>query len=140
MNLCILLGRTTKDPSIRMTADGSQVASFTLAVDTGFGEKKKSNFFEMVAFGKAADSIGRMIRQGTKIIVQSQAQQNVWTDKEGRKHYDVNFVVQSWEFAESKRSGDAPAAPGATTAPTPTTSSDGFMDIPASINEDIPFA
>ena len=105
MDLCIFTGRATKEPTIRTNGE-TKIASFSLAVDTGFGDNRKANFFNMVAFGRAADSVDKHIRQGTKIIVQCQAQQNVWTDKDGQKHYDVNFVIQSWEFAESRKVGD----------------------------------
>lgn len=142
MDLCIFVGRATRDPKIRQASNGD-VANFTLAVDTGYGDYRKANFFEMVGFGRVAESIDKYIRQGTKIIVQSQAQQNVWTDKDGQKHYDVNFVIQSWEFAESKRTADddgqqaAPRQAASTEKP----DADGFVNVPDSIEEeDLPFA
>lgn len=162
MNICIFVGRATKDPVVRTNANGTAVASFSLAVDTGYGENRKANFFNLVAFGKAAESIDKLIRQGTKIIVQTEAQQNVWEDKEGQKHYDINFVIRSWEFAESKKTTDGQGSTlnadgysgqsgssgagsysgqaGRTTAKTEVTADPDFMNIDDDAEEDIPFS
>lgn len=150
MDLCIFTGRATKDPVIRQGNNGI-IASFAMAVDTGFGDNRKANFFNMVAFGKAAESVDRFIRQGTKIIVQSEAQQNVWEDKDGQKHYDVNFIIRSWEFAESKKA-DSDGGQGSQSnqaarptqqakTQTPPADDNGFVNIPDSIDaDDVPFA
>ena len=151
MDICIFVGRATKDPVIRQTASGTTTASFALAVDTGYGDNKKANFLNMVAFGKTAESIDRFVRQGTRIIVQSEAQQNVWDDKEGKKHYDVNFLIRSWEFAESKKDGvsdggsyssqGASQASGTASQPAASAVSAGFVNIPDGIDdEELPFA
>ena len=150
MNICIFVGRATKDPVVRTNANGTAVASFSLAVDTGYGENRKANFFSLVAFGKVAESIDKLIRQGTKIIVQTEAQQNVWEDKEGQKHYDINFIIRSWEFAESKKTTDGQGGSsgagsysgqaGRTTAKTEVTADPDFMNIDDDAEEDIPFS
>ena len=138
MDICIFTGRATKDPVVRTNGD-SQIASFSLAVDTGYGDNKKANFFNMVAFGKTADSIDKYVRQGTKLIVYSEAQQNVWTDKDGKKRYDVNFIVRQWEFAESKRDGSQNGQ-GTADRQASGAATDGFINVADGISEELPFA
>ena len=135
MNICIFTGRTTKDIELRYTQDNTAVGTFSLAVDTGYGDRKKTSFFNCVAFKNSAESMEKNVKKGTKIVVQSEAQQNEYTDRNGNKRSDVNFIVRSWEFAESKeRSGYTQPTP----QPAPT-DSDGFMDIPAGIEEELPW-
>jgi single-strand DNA-binding protein len=74
--------------------------------------------------------------KGTKLVVQSHLQNDNFTNKEGVKVYRDTLVVDSVEFAESKaasekanKSEQSPASP----------TSDGFMDIPDAIDEEVPF-
>jgi single-strand DNA-binding protein len=129
MNLCIFTGRTTKDIELRHTKDGMAVAAFSLAVDTGYGDNKKTSFFNMTAFKASAESLEKYVKKGTKIIVQCEATQNSYTDREGNKRTSVDFIVRNWEFAESKN----------TQTNTPATSSDGFMNIANGVDEELPF-
>lgn len=128
MDKCLFLGRLSKDVELRATQSGKSVANFSIAVDTGYGENKKANFFNVVAFDKNADNIAKFFHKGDRIALETEAQQNVWTDKEGQKHYDVNFVVRSWEFCESTK-GREEQKPGI----------DDFMAIPDTMEEDLPF-
>lgn len=138
MDICIFSGRSTREPIVTQTNNG-MMARFSLAVETGYGENKKANFFDFVSFGKTAESIERFIRQGTKIVVQAEAQQNIWEDKEGGTHRDVNFVVRSWEFAESKKDGDTPAPARKSVQQKDADQDTSFMNID-NIDEDVPFA
>lgn len=100
MNICVFIGRMTKDPEVRQSQNGKSVASFSIALDTGYGENKKANFFNCVAFGNNADNIGKFFHKGDKIALECEAQQNVW-EKDGVKQYSINFIVNRWEFTES---------------------------------------
>ena len=106
MNKCYFTGRTTKDVEVRYTAGEKQttVGKFSLAVDTGYGDNKKANFFNMTAWGKTAEAMEKNVRKGTKIVVECEANQNSYTDKNGNKVNTIDFRVISWEFAESKPS------------------------------------
>ncbi len=137
MNICIFTGRTTKDIELRYTQDNTAVGTFSLAVDTGYGDRKKTSFFNCVAFKNSAESMEKYVKKGTKIIVQAEAQQNVYTDRNGNKRIDINFVVQSWEFAESKNDG-AERSNNVVTPPPAPVGSDGFMNIPYGIDEELP--
>ena len=106
MNKCYFTGRTTKDVEVRYTAGEKQTAvgKFSLAVDTGYGDNKKANFFNMTAWGKTAEAMEKNVRKGTKIVVECEANQNSYTDKNRNKVNAIDFRVISWEFAESKPS------------------------------------
>lgn len=131
MNLCIFTGRTTKDIEIRYTNDRTAVGTFSLAVDTGYGDNKKTSFFNCVAFKATAESMEKYVKKGTKIFVQAEAQQSEYQDRDGNKRTSINFVVRNWEFAESKGSTEQ-------TKPAPTNGG-GWMDIPDGISEELPF-
>jgi single-strand DNA-binding protein len=130
MNIVIFQGRTTKDIELRYTGDNLAIGKFSIAVDTGYGDKKKTNFFNCTTFGKQAETMQKYVTKGQKILVECEALQNTYTDKNGNNVNTVDFRVKSFEFCESAKS-DTPAP-----ANTPSFNPDGFMQIN---DADLPF-
>lgn len=67
MNLFSCIGRVGKDAVVRHAAGGDAVASFSVAVDSGFGDKKKSFWLDCSFWGKRAETVGPMIKKGDRI-------------------------------------------------------------------------
>jgi len=103
-NKVILVGRTTRAPEVRMTAGLTKVANFTLAVDNGYGETKRTDFFNCVAFGKTAETIAAYMRKGVLILVEGRLEIDKWTDREGVNREKAKIVVGSFKFLETKKS------------------------------------
>jgi single-strand DNA-binding protein len=139
MNLCIFTGRTTKDIELRYSQDNTAVGRFSLAVDTGYGDNKKTAFLNCVVFKNSAESMEKYVKKGTKIIVQAEVTQSNYTDKDGNKRSSLDFIVRSWEFAESKGNGEQRNTQEPP-KPTPHDIGDGFMNIPDYIEEELPFS
>lgn len=101
-NKIILQGRLTSAPETRETSSGASVANFSLAVDRGFGDDKKTDFIPCVAFGKTAETIIKYVVKGTLILVSGTLQTKSWEDKEGNKRKDFEVVVTEFSFCETK--------------------------------------
>lgn len=132
-NKCFFTGRTTRDVEVRYTQQSNKaVGRFSLAVDTGYGENKKTNFFNCVAWEKTAETLKNHAPKGTKLFLECEAVQNQYEDKNGNKVNAVEFVVKNFEFCERKAESqdNAPSAP---------TDQDGFMNVPDGIDEELPF-
>lgn len=138
MNKVILMGRLTRDPEVRMSGD-TAVARFSLAVDRRFKKdgEQTADFINCVAFGKTGEFIEKYGRKGTKFVVEGRIQTGSYTNKDGQKVYTTDVVVEQIEFAESKASADGNTASNTSNSNTPTDTS--FMDIPDSIDEELPF-
>ena len=132
MNLVIFTGRTTADPEVRYTTDGKAVASFNFAVNRKF-DKENSDFFKCVAFGKTAETIEKLVKKGTKILLEGEIRNNNYTDKNGVRRYEMQVIVNSFEFCESKSSGTA------SETRQENSTGDGWMNIPDGIDEELPF-
>lgn len=74
INKAILVGRLTKDIELRKTQSGKSVASFTVAVDSGYGDKKKTDFINCVAWEKTAEILSQYASKGTLISVEGKIQ------------------------------------------------------------------
>lgn len=109
MNKVVLMGRLTRDAEVTYRADGSgelAIARYTLAVDRRFKRDgdQSADFIRCVAFGKSAEFAEKYLHQGTKIVLEGRIQTGSYQDKDGKTVYTTEVVVESQEFAESKKS------------------------------------
>lgn len=147
MNKVILIGRLTRDPEIRYANNENNtcIANYTLAVDRRFkrqGDEQTADFIRCVAMGKNGEFAEKYLHQGTKIVVEGRIQTGSYTNKDGNKVYTTDVVVESHEFAESKAASgqNGNQSSSAPTRPEPVSAdSNGFMNIPDSIDEELPF-
>ena len=134
MNKVILMGRLTRDPEIRYSQGENKMAvgRYTLAVDRKYRREGEDNadFVSCMCFGKAAEFAEKYLHKGTKIIIAGRIQTGSYTNKDGNRVFTTDVVVEEQEFAESKGSADNPLPPAS--------SSDGFMNIPDGIDEELP--
>lgn len=148
MNKVILMGRLTRDPEVRYSQGDSSlaIARFSLAVDRRFkrqGDDQTADFINCVTFGKTAEFAERYLKQGTKVAAVGRIQTGSYVNKDGQKVYTTDVVVEEVEFAESKNAaGNGGFDGGFQPTPRPEPSqaaSDGFMNIPDGIDEELPF-
>ena len=104
MNKVILMGRLTKDIEMRHIAtNNTPVCSFTLAVDRRFSKDKQADFINCQAWDKTAEFIGKYFQKGSMIAVVGRIQTRSWEDKEGKKHYVTEVVVEETYFTGEKK-------------------------------------
>lgn len=140
MNKVILMGRLTRDPEVRYS-QGSEpvaVARYTLAVNRRFKRKDEpeADFIPCVAFGKIGEFAEKYFRKGQLVGVIGRLQVRSWEDKEGKKHWTTEVIIEEQHFAESKKdTGEGKAAKESGQA-----AADGFYPIDESVeDEDLPF-
>lgn len=134
MNKVILMGRLTRDPDIRYTTGESQtcVARFTLAVSRRQqGSQEAADYISCAAFGKRAEFAEKYLRKGMKVLVSGEIRTGSYPDRDGRKIYTTDVIVNDYEFAESKGAGRS--------GQIPESDNDGFMNIDGA-DEGLPFA
>lgn len=109
MNKVVLIGRLTADPDIRRTQSGKCVASYRLAVDRPFKSdgQPEADFISCVAWGKSGEFCQRYLHKGMKIALEGRIQTRTYDDKDGKKVYVTEVIVEHHEFCESKRSADS---------------------------------
>ena len=143
MNNVILSGRLTREPEVRHSQNGNEdrvVARYTLAVDRIYSkENQQADFINCVEFGKLAEFAEKYFHRGLKLIVRGRIQTGSYTNRDGVKVYTTDIIVESHEFAESKRTSEQNSnAPISNDVPA--VGSDGFMNIPDGVDEELPFS
>lgn len=141
MNSCTFFGRLVRDVEIRYSQSNVAVGKFTLAVNRAYQRGDvKADFLNMVAFGKTAETISNYFHQGSRIVVHCHVQNDNYTNKDGNKVYQTNFIVDSFSFVDTRAEGGITQNQSTqTTSPQIPTDADGFMNIPDGIDELLPF-
>lgn len=151
MNNIIIMGRLTRDPEVRYSngENATAIARYSLAVDRRFKREGQpdADFFDCVCFGKSAEFAEKYLHKGTKMVIQGRLENDNYTDRDGKMVYRNRIVVESQEFAESKKAAGENAAAASANAPAPKPAAaapevdaNGFMNIPDDIDEELPFA
>ena len=119
MNIVILHGRLTADPTIRQSNSGKAIAGFSVAVD-GYKDKdgnKQTDFIRCTAFGQVAEMLSRYWTKGKEIALEGNLRQNDYTDNNGAKHNSYQVVVNRVHFCGSKSDNQQQSAPHFDTVP-----------------------
>ena len=92
MNKFIATGNITKDAELRYTANAKAYSKFSIANNEGYGENKKTNFFNCTLWGKSAENLNRFLTKGQKVLITGKVEINDYKDREGveRKIIDIN--------------------------------------------------
>ena len=136
MNKVILCGRLIKDVEVR-TNNETVIAKFTLAVDRRIkkGEERKADFISCVAFGNLANFAEKYFHKGEGMTLEGRIQTGSFQAKDGRTVYTTDVIADSIEFPlGAKNNNSAPATNTNTNQ-----ASNGFMNIPDGIDEELPF-
>ena len=84
MNKVILIGNLTKAPELRYSGD-NPICRFTLAIEDGYGEKKKVSYPSIVCFGKTAENCDRYLDKGRKVALEGRIQTGSYANSKGEK-------------------------------------------------------
>lgn len=94
MNKVILLGNLTENPEVKTHRDNSFTV-FCVAVQDGYGDKKRTFFFDCIASGKTGENIAKYFEKGKPILVEGK----LYTRKNDETGYKENKIsIYSFSF------------------------------------------
>jgi len=100
LNKVFLIGRLTRDPEIRFLPSGSQVTSFTLAVNRRYKTKnseqwqEETYYFDVEAFSYLAERLGKQLYKGIQIVLEGHLRQDKWETASGEKRTKIKIVAE----------------------------------------------
>lgn len=130
MNRVVLIGRLTRDPEIRTTTNGKDVAEFSIAVNKKIKPQDgpDADFFRVKAWGHTAKFVGDYLTKGRLVAVDGRIETRKWTDNEGRNREIVEIVAENVEGLERPRDDAAPTESRQEQRPRTSSSSEGEYD------------
>ena len=104
INRVVLVGRLTKDPVLRKTANGVSVTSFTVACTRRFKQEGQpdADFINTVAWNKTSDIVQQYTHKGSLVGVEGRIQTRSYDDQSVKRVYVTEVVADSVQFLESK--------------------------------------
>ena len=99
VNKVILLGNLGKDPEVKYTQGGMAVARFSLATTERAKDKEgnwtdKTEWHNVVAFGRTAEVAGEYLKKGRTVYIEGSLRSSSWDDKEtGQKKYKTEVII-----------------------------------------------
>jgi len=98
-NKIIMMGRLTKDPDLRSIPSGTPICEFGIAVDSGFGDNKRTCFIDVTVWGKQAEFVHKYFKKGSGIHVDGRLDLDTWDDKNGGgKRYKHRITAERVTF------------------------------------------
>ena len=98
LNTFVGIGRLTRDPDVRYNPNTQvAVARFTIAIDSGYGDNKRTDFPSIVVFGKMAEVVEKYLKKGSQVAVQGRLQTGSY-EKDGVRHYTIDIIASNIKF------------------------------------------
>jgi single-strand DNA-binding protein len=135
-NTVTIIGNCTREPELRYTNSGLQIANFGVAInqrrrnaDTGQWEDGETSYFDVSCFRELAENVAESVSKGTRVIVSGTLRQRSWETPDGDRRSKVEIVAEEvgpslrWATASVERmarsggSGGGPAPSGGAPAP-----------------------
>ncbi len=108
VNKVILIGNMGKDPEIRYMPSGAAAANCSIATSESWRDKtsgemqEKTEWHNLVFFGRLAEIVGEYCKKGSKIYVEGRLQTRKWQDKSGNDRYTTEIVVNEMQMLDSR--------------------------------------
>ena len=102
VNKVILVGNLGRDPEVRATKSGSNVANLRVATThrskVGDEWQEQTEWHTVTVFGRQAELCGRYLEKGRQVYIEGRVQTRKWQDKEGNDRYSTEVVANDVKF------------------------------------------
>lgn len=99
--------RLTNDPEVKYTPTQVAICNLLLAIDTGYGDKKRTDFPRVTVFGRGAEMLDKYSAKGLRVNVFGKVETNSY-EKDGKMIYVTNLVADRIEFVDFRNDDPVP--------------------------------
>lgn len=110
INQVVLMGRLTRDPSLKHTQSNVAVCSFSLAVERSVKSpdgKRQTDFIPCVIWGKSAEFVSKWFAKGHMATVVGKLQSKSWVGEDGKNRYSIEVKCDNVDFGETKKARES---------------------------------
>lgn len=118
LNYVCIMGRIAQDLELKSVgSSNTSYCGFAIAVDSGYGENKKTYFIDCTAWRNTAEFICKYFAKGSKIAIQGNLITDTYKGKDGVNRKATRVNVTQADFCESKKAASDSSAPSGVEAP-----------------------
>jgi single-strand DNA-binding protein len=129
VNKVLLVGRLTRDPEIRTTATGQNVASISMATnrfwkDKGGQRQDKTTFHNVILWGRLAEIAGQYLTKGQEAYIEGRIETRKYTAKDGTDRYVTEIIAENMQLGSKPQGSGSGSFTAPATRPAQTVSSE----------------
>lgn len=107
MKITHIIGNIGKAVEMKYTPQGKPVTEFSVAINEGKGENKKTEWVKVVAWDKLAEILNEYAKAGSKIYLSGKTHIDAWIDKNsGEARAQLVLTVKDFEFLGDAKKKD----------------------------------
>jgi len=103
-----IVGNLGDNPEMRMTQSEKALTKMSVAVNTGFGDHERTDWFDVTVWGAQAEACNKHLHKGSRVLVCGQMRKSTWEDDDGQKHSRWELVAREVVFLDSAPAAQAP--------------------------------
>lgn len=116
LNKVFILGNLTRDPELRSTPSGQSIVNFGVATNRIWNDKQgqkqqKTEFHNIVAWGKLAEICSQYLTKGRLVFIEGRLETRNWQDQNGTKHYKTEIIAENMQMGPKIQKNDTPEIP-----------------------------
>jgi single-strand DNA-binding protein len=102
INKVLLIGRTAAKPSLKEGKSGTKYCSFSLATNSGYGDKKQTDWHDITSFGKTAEVCSQFIEKGSLVAIEGRISYDKY-EKDGKTTKTTRIIADNVTFLSNKQ-------------------------------------
>lgn len=107
LNKCTFIGNLGKDPEMRATKDGGQVASISIGCGESWKDKQgakqeHTEWINCTAFDRTAEIIGQYLKKGSKVYIEGKQKTEKYQAKDGTDRYSTKIIIMKMLMLDSR--------------------------------------
>ncbi len=107
VNKVFLIGNLGKDPDVKFTPSGVQIAKFSMATSERFKRgdnwEEKTDWHNIVLFGRQAEYAGEYLKKGMTVFLEGKISTRTWDDENGIRKYITEIIGNSVKNLSPRR-------------------------------------
>lgn len=117
LNKAFILGNLTRDPELRQTPTGQNVANFAVATnrvwsDPSGNKQTQVEFHNVVVWGRLAEIASQYLAKGRLVFIEGRITTRSWQDQQGQKKYRTEIVAENMQLGPRPQTPEASSTGG----------------------------
>lgn len=112
LNKLIVIGRLGQSPKLAKTKNDKVICTFSVAVDSGFGEYKTTDWFNCSCFGAMAEACAKYLQKGSQVYLEGSIHMRTYKGKDGTEKSSMDYAVSDVKFlSKASKAQSQPQSP-----------------------------